>query len=110
MGKKVDVANSHVICHGEADECLVMDQEFLLRTVKRLSPNHDDILAKATKEINAIVAKLPKKNSEGRELSLIITASGPVLAWCEHEVQEGLNPPKLTERQERVEKILGLIE
>ncbi len=51
---------------------------------------HDEELVKATDAINAILAKIPA-DSKKRELSILATPFGALLAWVEHgtEVPEG---------------------
>lgn len=54
-----------------------------LRSAK-LSDFHDKVLAKATEQINAILADVEKSNkNRARELSLLDTGEGLLLAWVQ---------------------------
>lgn len=48
-----------------------------------ISAFHDEALAEATRKITQILADIPK-DPDGREISLILTNMGSLLAWVDH--------------------------
>ncbi len=51
----------------------------------KLTPFHDNTLAQATKEINAVLIKVQRANKDSkRKLAIIQTHKGPMLAWTEY--------------------------
>jgi hypothetical protein len=65
-------------CFASGKTC-INTNDFLLEA--ELSAFHDEDLARATQQINQIFADLEKRNSAGRQLSVLVTSLGHVLAW-----------------------------
>lgn len=64
---------------------------------------HDEELAKATNEINAILSRIEKNNTNpDRKLAFIITNKGPYLVWSKYGVVGPHDDENL------IEKALGL--
>lgn len=73
----IDVTRDTINCDAGDGSCL--NATFL---TAEESPFHDKDLIAATKGINDILAKIPKK--DGIELSLLNTDDGLMLAWVHH--------------------------
>src|SRR5690606_38957567 len=58
------------------------------------SPFHDKALVEATRSINEIIAKIPKKDDA--ELSLLTTNDGLMFAWVRHDGKT--SPTDITSR------------
>ena len=112
MGRKAGVADSTLVCHGSGDECLVMTETWRgFRTALRPTRSHDEVLIKATEQINAIIKNIPWDfNNKEKQLSFIITRTGPMLAWVKCEEPEYSEGTDRTEEQTKIERVLGLIE
>lgn len=48
-----------------------------------ISAFHDEALAEATRKINQILADIPE-DPDGRQISLILTNMGSLIAWVDH--------------------------
>ena len=75
-------SNGQVYCFVDwYDLCIVA--KFV--EVKSMSAFHDTELARCTKEINAIFSHLKRNNkSQKRELAILKTEKGLLLAWVQH--------------------------
>jgi len=77
----LDPRANKVICYKSTTADQIVTK---LVGVERLSPIHDENLAKATKEINSILTKVEKTNDDPvRELSFLNTHRGLLLVWAE---------------------------
>ena len=74
-------ANGKIYCFVDpADLCVIIR----FAELKSLTPFHDAELARCTKEINAILNKVKRNNkSRNRDLSILKTEKGLLLAWVE---------------------------
>ena len=70
---------------------------------------HDAALAKATSQINEIIASVPK-DASGRQLSFLHTPYGTMLAWVRHDVDVPKDAVKASSPKDQVAKSLGLID
>jgi len=70
---------------------------------------HDATLAKATSQINDILASIPE-DSDGRQLSFLHTPYGTMLAWVRHDVEVPTNAVCADGSPEDVISSLGLID
>jgi hypothetical protein len=88
------VKNTVVCFPSAADDCVIVGVGGLLEA-REVSAFHDETLAAATKEINSILARVAKGNSDSnRHLHLLRVPSGLFLAWgsCieEHKTEKML--------------------
>ena len=80
----VDPFGDFVCYKSEINDCTFIDK---LVTVTEPTPSHDEELARATDEINAILRKvLEKRRLDKRHLCLLTTHKGPLLAWTFHGI------------------------
>jgi len=78
-----------VTCFQSSDDTQIMGKNpnSSLREARRLTPFHDAELARCTKEINAILAKVRKGNKDpNRELAFLRVPDGLFLAWTQHAI------------------------
>lgn len=105
VSRKYDVADDgHVFCFRDsAGNCHVVSIESILKPTHA----HDSTLIQATKDLNSILDKPPKKNDEGEELAIISTSKGLVLVWvkCVDKVDESI---KFVKTEEERERLIGL--
>jgi hypothetical protein len=75
-------ANGKIYCFIDlADLCIVSN----FVEVKSISAFHDSELARCTKKINAMFSTLKRNNkSQKRDLAILKTDKGLLLAWVEH--------------------------
>jgi hypothetical protein len=72
------------------------------REPARLTQFHDESLAQVTRDINALLSKTQRANKDSkRELAIISTPRGPMLAWTRHGV---VSPD---DEDAKIEKALG---
>ncbi|MFD3546070.1 hypothetical protein ACFWUW_10705 [Streptomyces sp. NPDC058655] len=105
-----DQTFSWITLHGTETVCYPSprDAQFIVAMLspKHLTPFHDDDLAQATREINAITARVSQANSDPkREPSFISFRGKLMLVWAstEHPVGPDSSPQEIA-------KVLGLDE
>lgn len=59
----------------------------------KATPSHDEVLQSATRRINALLRQAAARGSKGKELSLMVTPVGLLLAWSRNEGR-GYVPPR----------------
>jgi hypothetical protein len=86
-GWGVDQGTLKVKCFKSSDDTQIITKNNQLASAARLTPSHDEALQQATKEINAILARVMKANKDpNRQLSFLRIPTGLFLAWTEDGV------------------------
>ncbi|MDI1240494.1 MAG: hypothetical protein PSX80_01070 [bacterium] len=70
---------------------------------------HDATLAKATSQINEIIASIPD-DPDGRQLSFLHTPFGTMLAWVRHDVEVPEEAVRADSSPDQVISSLGLLD
>jgi hypothetical protein len=86
------IKNGHAICFKDSDN----NQTIASLQVAALSNFHDETLAAASKEINAVLDRVKAANSDPElELAFLNVGDGFLLAWTEHGVSARDDPELL---------------
>jgi hypothetical protein len=70
-----------------SERCIVVRVPQTFYSTKTVPDAHDSILSEATERLNEIVAQAHKRGG-GRDLHVLLTEQGPMLAWVTGEVRQ----------------------